>query len=88
MRPMSVREMDALCYERGIEFDPAEVSAELYEMAQMIVGLPAWDGHSAAQELHEQRVAQRRELRRVPDWFSAQDLVVEPWERELLPGAA
>jgi hypothetical protein len=25
MRPMSVREMDALCYERGVEFDPANV---------------------------------------------------------------
>ena len=55
MRPMSVREMDALCYERGIEFDPADVQAELHEMARVIVGHPAWDGHSAAQELHERR---------------------------------
>jgi len=84
---MSVREMDALCYERGIEFDPAEVPAELHEMAPVIAGHPAWDGHSAAQQLHEQRLAERRERRRIPEWFSARDLVIEPWERELLPAA-
>jgi len=82
---MSVRELDALCYERGIELDPAQVPAELHEMARAITGHPAWEGHSAAQELHEHRVAVRRERRRVPEWFSAQDLVIEPWERELLP---
>ena len=50
MRPMSVREMDALCYERGIEFDPAEVPLELGEMAEL-VGRPAWEGHTLAQKL-------------------------------------
>ena len=82
MRPMSVREMDALCYERGIEFDPSLVSNELVELAQVIVGHPAWEGHSAAQELHERRVAERRERRKIPEWFSAEDLVPEPWERQ------
>ena len=81
MRPMSVREMDALCYERGIEFDPAEVPNELYELAQMIVGLPAWEGRSLAQELYERRAAERRERRKVPEWFSVQDLVTEAWGR-------
>jgi hypothetical protein len=79
---MSVRQMDALCYERGIEFDPAEVPGELYEMAHVIAGIPAWEGHSAAQELHERKVAEQRARREVPEWFSAQDLVAEPWERE------
>jgi hypothetical protein len=79
---MSVREIDALCYERGIEFDPAEVPGELYEVAQVIAGHPAWEGHSAAQELHERKVAGRRARREVPEWFSVQDLVAEPWERE------
>ena len=82
MRPMSVREMDALCYERGIEFDPADVPTELYEMAQIMAGYPAWEGHSAAQELHERKVAKRRGRRDVPQWFSAQDVVWESWERE------
>ena len=40
MRPMSVREIDALCYERGIEFDPAPAPAELAEMATMVTGQP------------------------------------------------
>ena len=64
MRPMSVRQMDALCYERGIEFDPAEVPAELAELAQVITAQPAWEGHSLAQELYERRAAERRERRR------------------------
>ena len=83
MRPMSVRQMDALCYERGIEFDPENVPVELAELAQVIIAKPAWEGRSLAQELYERRAAERRERRKVPDWFSVQDLVPEPWEREL-----
>ena len=84
MRPMSVREMDALCYERGIEFDPTDVPVELAEMAHVIVGQPAWEGRSLAQELYERRAVERRARRKVPEWFSAQDLLPEPWEREAL----
>lgn len=84
MRPMSVREMHALCYERGIEFDPAMVPIELGQKADVIVGTPVWEGRSAAQELYERRAAERRERRQLPEWFSAQDLVTEPWEREVL----
>jgi hypothetical protein len=79
---MSVREMDALCYERGIEFDTADVPLELAELAHGIVGQPAWDGRSLAQELYERRAAERRERRKVPEWFSAQDLIAEPSERK------
>ena len=84
MRPMSVREMDALCYERGMEFDPANVPLELAEMAPVIVAQPAWEVRLLAQELYERRAAGRRERKRVPEWFSVQDLVPEPWEREAL----
>jgi hypothetical protein len=84
---MSVREMDALCYERGMEFDPANVPLELAELAQVIVAQPAWEGHSMAQELQERRATERRERRQVPEWFSVQDLVPEPWEREALEAA-
>jgi hypothetical protein len=79
---MSVRAMDALCYERGVEFDPEEVPLELAEMAQGIIGQPASEGRSLAQELYERRAAERRERRKVPEWFSVQDLLAEPWERE------
>ena len=84
MRPMSVRQMHALCYERGIEFDPGLVPHELVEMAEVTLAHPVWDGRSAAQDLHEQRVAERRERRLVPEWFSAQDVVWEPWGRHPL----
>jgi hypothetical protein len=79
---MSMRQMHALCYESGIEFDPAEVPGELCEMAQEMTGQPVWDGRSSAQELHERRLAELRERREIPEWFSAQDVVWEPWERE------
>ena len=82
MRPMSVREMHALCYERGLEFDPALVPVELAERATVTVAQPAWEGRSAAQELHELRIAQRRERKQLPAWFSVDDLVVRPWDRE------
>ena len=78
MRPMSVREIDALCYERGIEFDPAPAPAELAEMATMVTGQPAWDGIST------EELSERRERERVPEWFSAEDLLVQPWERQAL----
>jgi len=87
MRPMSVREMHALCYERGIEFDPANVPLELAEIADVITGHPAYEGHTLAQQLYERRLAERERRRRVPDWFSAQDVVWEPWEREALQAA-
>lgn len=40
------------------------------------------DGRSLAQEFYERRSAERRERRKGPDWFSAQDLIEEPWKRE------
>jgi hypothetical protein len=81
---MSMREMHALCYERGIEFDPALAPVELVEMARVTVAQPVWEGRSMAQELYERRAAERRERQRVPEWFSVQDLIEEPWERRVV----
>jgi hypothetical protein len=72
---MSMREMHALCYERGVEFDPALVPVDLAERAQVVVAQPAWDGLSA------EELSERRERAQVPDWFSAEDLLLKPWER-------
>jgi hypothetical protein len=80
-------EMDALCYERGIEFDPAAVPLELAEVAYGIVDQPVWEGHSLAQEFYERRAAERQQRRKVPEWFSVQDLLREPWEREAVEAA-
>ena len=79
---MSVREMDALCRERGIEFDPENVPVELAELAQRIAGQPAWEGHSSAQAPRQRRVEERRRRREGGrEWFPAQDGVWGPWER-------
>ena len=61
---------------------PGQRAAELTEIAQVITGQPAYEGHTLAQQLYERRLAERERRRRVPDWFSAQDVVWEPWERE------
>ncbi len=37
-----------------------------------------------AQELYERRTAERRRRLKVSEWFSAQDLLIEPWEREVV----
>jgi hypothetical protein len=84
MRPMSMRRLNALCEECGIEFDPGVVPDALVELAEVSVAHPAWDGRTLVQELYERRAAERRERRKVPEWFSAQDLLPEPWERETL----
>jgi hypothetical protein len=81
---MSMREMHALCYERGLEFDPTMVPIELTEMAEGILATPAWEGRSELGELYERRAQERREAKQVPEWFSLQDLVTEPWDRERL----
>jgi hypothetical protein len=78
---MSMRQMHALCYESGTEFDPGSVPNELVDLAQVIVGRPAWEGHTLAQQLYERRLAERTRPQ-APDWFSAQDVVWEPWEKE------
>ena len=82
-----MRVIEAHCYERGIEFDPAEVPLELAELARGIVAQPAWDGRSLAQELYERWGAERRERCEVPGWCSAQDLITEPREREEIEAA-
>lgn len=78
---MSMRQMHALCFESGIEFDPGLMPDELVNLAQVITGRPAWEGHTLTQELYERRLAERNRPR-APEWFSAQDVVWEPWERE------
>jgi hypothetical protein len=87
MRPMSMRQMHALCYESGVEFDPGFVPNELVDFAQVITGRPAYEGHTLAQQLYERRLADRARGHQVPDWFSAQDVVWEPWEREAVSAA-
>jgi hypothetical protein len=61
-----------------LEFDPAQVPAELAEMATTVTGQPAWDGISA------EELSERRWHERVPEWFSAEDLLLQPWGHVVL----
>jgi hypothetical protein len=59
------------------------VPMEFSQMAEVTVGTPVWEGRSLIQELYERRAAERRERRKVPEWFSMQDLLPDPCEREV-----
>ena len=82
MHTLSTRALSALAYERGEEYDPSQPPVtpdlmdelELFEHARPIVG------DDGPYEKARQRRRERRQLSRIPDWFSAQDLVAAPWE--------
>jgi len=46
----------------------------LFEHARSIVG------EDGPYEKARQRRRERRQLSRIPEWFSAQDLIAAPWE--------
>jgi hypothetical protein len=82
MHTLSTRTLSALAYERGEEYDPSlpsvtpDVIDELarFERARLIVG------DDGPYENARQRRRERRQLVRVPEWFSAEDLIAAPWE--------
>jgi hypothetical protein len=82
MHTLSTRTLSALAYERGEEYDPSQppVTPEpmdelaMFEHARLVVG------DDGPYEKARQRRRERRELSRIPDWFSAQDLIAAPWE--------
>ena len=76
MYTLSTRTLSTLAYERGEEYDPSlppvspgEIEAlALFATARPVIGEPGD---------YERR---RREHSRIPDWFSAEDLIAAPWE--------
>jgi hypothetical protein len=82
MHTLSTRTLSALAYERGEEYDPSLPpitpagieELALFEQARPIVG------DDGPYEQARRRQRERRRLRRIPDWFSAQDLLAAPWE--------
>ena len=85
MHTLSTRTLSALAYERGEEYDPSlppiapgelETLA-LFEHARPIIGE---DGAVRAPPPVQRRRERQRELSRIPEWFSAQDLIAAPWE--------
>jgi hypothetical protein len=82
MHTLSTRTLSALAYERGEEYDPslppvtpaALEELALFERARPIVG------DDGPYEKARQRRRELRQLSRIPEWFSAQDLIAAPWE--------
>ena len=86
MYTLSTRTLSALAYERGEEYDPSlppitpgELDAlALFEAARPVIGEPG-DYERRRRADHERKRAQRA-LKRVPEWFSAEDVIAAPWE--------
>lgn len=82
MHTLSTRTLSALAYERGEEYDPslppisptAIDELELFERARPVIGEPG------EYERRRQAQRERRERSRIPEWFSAEDLIAAPWE--------
>jgi hypothetical protein len=84
MHTLSTRTLSALAYERGEEYDPSlpPVTPELLETLSMVEQARPVVGEDGPYEKARQRRRERRQLSRIPDWFSAQDLIAAPWESE------
>ena len=79
MQCISMRSVAALAYERGEEFDPALMpTPQLVEDLGSAMGAVALTGEPGSYERRRARERERRMLARVPEWFSADDLVPEP----------
>jgi hypothetical protein len=83
MRTPSMRTLAALAYERGEEFDtgipPSPGLLQWLATAEAAVAIESGPG---PYELSRRRARERRaENRRVPDWFSASDVVDAPVAR-------
>jgi len=63
---------------------PAYITSTLQQEASSRLRFAPKRTMRLAQELYERRATDRRAQRKVPEWFSVQDLIAEPWEREAL----
>jgi hypothetical protein len=81
MHTLSTRTLSALAYDRGEEYDPSQpIAAELLETLWLVEHAVPVIGDNGPYEQARQRRRQRRQLSRIPEWFSAQDLITAPWE--------
>jgi hypothetical protein len=81
MHTLSTRTLSALAYERGEEYDPSQpIAPDLLETLSLVEHAGPVIGEDGPYERARQRRRERRQLSRIPDWFSAQDLIAAPWE--------
>jgi hypothetical protein len=81
MHTLSTRTLSALAYDRGEDYDPAQsIAPGLLETLVLVEHAGPVIGEDGPYERARQRRRELRELSRIPDWFSAQDLVAAPWD--------
>jgi hypothetical protein len=81
MHTLSTRTLSALAYDRGEEYDPSQpIATDLLETLSLVEHATQVIGVDGPYERARRRRRERDELSRIPDWFSAQDLITAPWE--------
>jgi hypothetical protein len=83
MHALSTRTLSALAYDRGEEYDPSEpIAADLLETLSLVEHAAPVIGEDGPYERARRRRRERQQLSRIPEWFSAQDLIAAPWETD------
>ena len=81
MHTLSTRTLSALAFDRGEEYDPSQpIAAELLETLSLVEHAAPVIGEDGPYEQARRRRRERQQLSRIPEWFSAQDLIAAPWE--------
>jgi len=81
MHTLSTRTLSALAYDRGEEYDPSQpIATELLETLSLVEHATPVIGEDGPYERARRRRRERDQLSRIPDWFSAQDLIAAAWE--------
>jgi hypothetical protein len=82
MHMPSTRALCAMAFDHGEEFDPGQLPAPslLEELALAASARPIMPGPSYSERRRRRERRARHALASVPEWFSAEDLLIAPWE--------
>jgi len=81
MHTPSTRILSAIAYDRGEEYDPAElITPDLLEALSLVEHATPVIGDDGPYERARQRRRERRQREAIPAWFSVEDLIAAPWE--------
>ena len=81
MHTPSTRILSAIAYDRGEEYDPAElITPDLLEALSLVEQARPVIGEDGPYERARQRRREHRQSNGIPAWFSAEDLIAAPWE--------
>jgi hypothetical protein len=81
MHTLSTRTLSAFAYDRGEEYDPSQpIAPDVLETLSLVEHAAPVIGEDGPYERARRRRRERAQLSRIPEWFSAQDLISAPWE--------